>query len=317
MNDRIPERATALSRRAVMAVAAGAAAAALSPSRPIMAQTASASILTRPIPRSGEMLPAVGVGTWQVFDVGDSPEKSAALRPVIEALVAGGGKVIDTASAYGSSEAAVGHLVRLTGLRDQLFLATKCRVGSRASMSAEMQQSQRRLESQKIDLMQLHNVRDLNTDLGLFREWKAQGICRYFGITTSFNGDHTAVGAVAAREKPDFVQVNYSIAERAAESRVLPAAKDAGAAVLINEPFASGRLFRRVRGKPLPDWAAEFDAASWGQFFLKFILAYEAVTVVIPGTAKTEHMKDNLAAGRGKLPDRAMRARMVAFVDAL
>ena len=302
------------SRREVLA---GAAAAALSHSRPVMAQTASAAILMRPIPSTGEMLPAVGVGTWQVFDVGDSPEKSAALRPVIEALVAGGGKVIDTASAYGSSEAAVGHLVRLTGLRDQLFLATKCRVGSRAAMSAEMQQSQRRLQSQKIDLMQLHNVRDLNTDLGLFRDWKAQGICRYFGITTSFNGDHTAVGAVAAREKPDFVQVNYSIAERAAESHVLPVAKDAGAAVLINEPFASGRLFRRVRGKALPDWAAEFDAATWGQFFLKFILAHEAVTAVIPGTAKAEHMKDNLAAGRGRLPDRALRARMVAFVDGL
>ncbi len=317
MSNRIPERATSLSRRAAIAVAAGAAASALTRSTPASAEAASTSILNRPIPHGGEMLPAVGVGTWQVFDVGDSPEKSAALRPVVEALVAGGGKVIDTATGYGSSEAVVGHLARMTGLRDQLFLATKCRVGSRASMTAEMQQSQRRLQTQKIDLMQLHNVRDAKTDLGLLREWKAQGICHYFGITTSFNGDHAAIAAVTGRDKPDFVQVNYSIADRTAESRVLPAAKDAGAAVLINEPFASGGLFRRVRGKPLPDWAAEFDAATWGQFFLKFILAHEAVTVVIPGTAKAEHMKDNLAAGRGRLPDRAMRARMTAFVDAL
>ena len=317
MSQRIPENNIRLSRRAVIAVAAGAAASALSRSTPALTQSASASILERPIPHGGEMLPVVGVGTSIVFDVGDDPVKGKEIRAVVETLVAGGGKLIDTGSTYGTSESVVGNLAEQTGLRDKLFLATKCEVRSRAAMIAEMQQSQRWLKTQKIDLMQLHNVRDPKTDLGLFREWKAQGICRYTGITTSSASAHDAVAAVASREKPDFVQVNYSIADRAAEKRVLPAAKDAGAAVLTNLPFGRGGLFRLVRGKPLPDWAAEFDAASWGQFFLKFLIAHEAVTVVIPGTAKAEHMKDNLASGRGKLPDRATRARMAAFIDGL
>ena len=151
----------------------------------------------------------------------------------------------------------------------------------------------------------------------LYREWKQQGLCRYIGITTSFSGDHDAIAAVTEREKPDFVQVNYAVDDRNAEKRVLPAAKAAGAAVLCNVPFGTGALFSKVRGKPLPDWAAEFDAATWGQFFLKFLLAHDAVTAVIPATAKAEHMQDNLAAGRGRLPDTAMRGRMVAFIEQL
>ena len=281
---------------------------------PVSAQS---SILNRRIPSSGEMVPVVGVGTARVFNVGDDKERRAEIRKVIEALVAGGGKLIDTASAYGSSEGVVGDLVQEAGLRDKTFLATKIRVLNRAASIAEMEQGRRRLRTQKIDLEQLHNVRDSNTDLGLFREWKAAGVCRYFGITTSSNSDHEALTRVAVRQKPDFVQVNYSIIDREAEKRVLPTVKDAGAAVLINEPLGRGDLFRLVRGKPLPDWAAEFDAKTWGQFFLKFILGHDAVTVVIPATSKAEHMVDNLGAGRGKLPDQAMRARMVAFVDGL
>ncbi|HXL67934.1 MAG TPA: aldo/keto reductase [Xanthobacteraceae bacterium] len=303
----------ALSRRQVMALGVGAAAGALVGA----SAEAQAAILTRPIPHSGEMLPVVGLGTARVFNVGDDAGKRAEVRKVIEALVAGGAKLIDTAAAYGSSEGVVGDVVDAARLRDKVFLATKIAVRDRAASIAEMEQGRRRLRTQKIDLEQLHNVRDPNTDLGLFREWKAAGICRYIGITTSFNGDHGAVAAVVAREKPDFVQVNYSIADREAEKRVLPAAKDAGAAVLINEPLGTGGLFRLVRGKALPDWAAEFDAATWGQFFLKYLIANEAVTAVIPATSKAEHMVDNLGAGRGKLPDKAMRARMVAFIDGL
>src|SRR6185295_2830409 len=238
----------------------------------------------------GEMLPVVGLGTSIVFQIGTDPAERAQRRAVIEAMVAGGGSLIDTASAYGTAEAVVGDLVREARLRDKVFLATKCVVGSRASNVAEMQQSLRLLKTQKIDLMQLHNVSNPKTDLGLFREWKAGGICRYTGITTSTDGDHNAVAVVTQREKPDFVQVNYSLSDRAAEKRVLPAAKEAGSAVLCNLPFGRGALFRKVRDKPLPDWAAGFDAATWGQFFLKFLLSHEAVTAVIPGTTKAEHM---------------------------
>ncbi len=316
MSQRISDNASGISRRGLMAVAAGVAASAFA-RMPASAQTAGGSILNRPIPHGGEMLPVVGVGTSIVFDIGDDPVKGKELRAVVEALVAGGGKLIDTASTYGTSEPVVGNLAEQTGLRDKLFLASKGEVRTRAAMIAEMEQSRTRLRTKKIDLMQLHNVRDPKTDLGLYRDWKAQGLCRYIGITTSSDSAHDAIAAVTGREKPDFVQVNYSLTDRAAEKRVLPASKDAGAAVLINLPFSRGGLFRLMRGKTLPDWAAEFDAATWGQFFLKFLLAHEAVTVVIPGTAKAEHIKDNLAAGRGKLPDPAMRARMVAFIDGL
>jgi diketogulonate reductase-like aldo/keto reductase len=301
-----------LSRRDVMALGAGAAAGALA-GAPAQAQ---AAILTRPIPSSGEMLPVVGVGTSIAFNVGNDPEKRKDIRAVLEALVAGGGKLVDTAPSYRTAEDVTGDLMEEARLRDKIFVATKVAVRDRAATIAEMQQSQRRLKTQKFELEQLHNVTDAKTDLSLFREWKRQGICRYFGITTSDGGDHAALAAVAKREKPDFVQINYSLGDRDAE-KVLPGFRDGGAAVLINMPFGRNQLFRMVRGKALPDWAAEFDAKSWGQFFLKYLIANEAVTAVIPATSKAEHMTDNLGAGRGRLPDRAMRARMVAFIDGL
>ena len=300
-----------MNRRHVLALGA---AAALARALPAFAQ--GAPLLRRPIPRTGEMLPAVGVGTSIVFNVAEDKAKRAEIRAVLEALVAGGGTLIDTAPSYRTSEAVIGDLLQEAKLRDKVFIATKVAVRERAATVAEMQQSQRRLKTQKFELEQLHNVTDPNTDLGLFREWQRQGLCRYFGITTSDERHHAALAAVARREQPDFVQINYSIADRAAE-KLLPAFKDQGAAVLINMPFGRDRLFRLVRGKTLPDWAAEFDAKTWGQFFLKYLLANEAVTAVIPATSKAEHMLDNLGAGRGKLPDRAMCARMVGFIDSL
>jgi aryl-alcohol dehydrogenase-like predicted oxidoreductase len=300
-----------LSRRAVLAAGAAAALSRLPPAH------AEAAMLRRPIPHSGEMLPAIGVGTSQVFNIGADAGERAERRAVIETLVAGGGSLIDTASTYGRAEGVVGDLVAEAGLRDKVFIATKGEVRSRAAEVAEFQQSLQLLKTPKVDLMQLHNVRSPQQDLAIYREWKQGGLARYIGITTSFEGDHDAIAAVTEREKPDFVQVNYAINDRNAEKRVLPAAKAAGAAVLCNVPFGRGDLFRRVRGRPLPDWAGEFDAASWGQFFLKFLLAHAAVTAVIPGTAKAEHMRDNLAAGRGRLPDAAMRARMVAEIERL
>lgn len=299
------------SRREVIAAAS---ALMVSGSLPACAQEA---IRTKPIPHSGEQLPIVGLGTSVVFQIGKDPNERAQRREVLQALVQGGGTLIDTASTYGSAEMVVGDLVEEEKLHEKVFIATKGEVRSRSAMIAEFQESLRRLKTPKVDLMQLHNVRDAGQSLALYREWKSAGLTRYTGITTSFNNDHEAVAACTAREKPDFVQVNYSITDRTAENRVLPAAKDAGAAVLCNLPFGRGGLFRLVRGKELPEWAAEFDAKSWAQFFLKFMLSHEAVNAVIPGTADAAHMKDNLGAGLGRLPDTAMRKRMAEYVEKL
>jgi aryl-alcohol dehydrogenase-like predicted oxidoreductase len=322
MNDRKPSGDFSFSRRGMLGVSAGAVIGALSRAAPARGEFElppfSSRSIRRPIPSSGELLPVVGLGTSQVFQIGTDAAERAQRRAVIEAMVlSAGGGLIDTASTYGTAEGVVGDLVAAVGVRDKIFLATKCEVRSRAATINEMQESLRRLKTSKIDLMQLHNVSDPKTDLALFRDWKAQGTFRYIGITTSSNGDQDAIAAVTAHEKPDFVQVNYSITDRDAEKRVLPAAKDNGAAVLCNLPFGRGELFRKVRGKPLPEWAAEFYVDSWGQFFLKFLLSNDAVTVVIPGTEKPEHMKDNLGAGRSLMPNPATRQRMIALIEAL
>jgi aryl-alcohol dehydrogenase-like predicted oxidoreductase len=307
----MPKLRSDFSRREMIA---GASALAVSSSLPSFAQEA---MRTKPIPHSGEQLPVVGLGTSVVFQIGKDPNERAQRRDVLQALVQGGGNLIDTASTYGSAEMVVGDLVAEEKLRDKVFVATKGEVRSHNAMIAEFQESLRRLKTPKVDMMQLHNVREPGQSLALYREWKDAGLTRYIGITTSFNSDHEAITACTAREKPDFVQVNYSIADRAAENRVLPAARDAGAAVLCNLPFGRGGLFRLVRGKELPDWAAEFDAKTWAQFFLKFMLSHDAVNAVIPGTADAAHMKDNLGAGRGRLPDALMRKRMAEYIEKL
>jgi aryl-alcohol dehydrogenase-like predicted oxidoreductase len=268
-------------------------------------------------PAFGESLPVVGLGTSQVFEVGDDPARRQACAEVLKTLVAGGGKLIDTAPSYGTAESVVGDLLAATDLSGRVFLATKLEDYDRTTAAAQLHASLQRLRTNRVDLMQLHNVDNPNQDLAILREWKSQGFCRYIGITTSFGGDFDAVEAVVRRQKPDFLQVNYSLADRAAEKRVIPAAAEVGAAVLTDLPFARNRLFRAVRGQKLPEWAADFDATSWAQFFLKYLLGNEAVTAVIPGTANAEHMADNLGAGRGRLPDAAQRARMVAFFEAL
>jgi len=262
-------------------------------------------------------LPVVGLGTSQVFEIGGDPAQRQACAEVLKTLVAGGGTLIDTAPSYGSAERVVGDLLAATGLNGRVFLATKLEDYERGTAAAQLSASLQRLRTNRVDLMQLHNVSDPHQDLAILREWKSQGYCRYFGITTSSGGDFAAVEAVARREKPDFLQVNYSLGDRAAEKRVIPAAAEVGAAVLTDLPFGRNRLFRAVRGQQLPEWAAEFDAASWGQFFLKYLLGNPAVTAVIPGTSNPEHMADNLGAGRGRLPDAAQRQRMVAFFEAL
>jgi aryl-alcohol dehydrogenase-like predicted oxidoreductase len=301
-----------MERRDFIALAGALGAASLLPSL-ATAQTSTEPVITKAIPGTGERMPAVGLGTSRVFDVGGDTAKRAALVQVLRNLVAGGGKIIDTASSYGSAEGVVGDLVVQTGLRRQVFIATKLE----APDAAELRGSLQRLHTEQVDLLQLHNVRNPKQGLGQFRDWKAAGVCRYVGITSTYHGDFDAVEAVLAREKPDFLQIDYSLDDREAEKRLLPLAAEVKTAVLTALPFGRGRLFRAVRGKALPEWAKEFDAGSWAQFFLKFLIGSAAVTAVIPGTADAGHMSDNLGAMRGRLPDATQRKRMVELLQSL
>ena len=276
------------------------------------------ALQTRRIPVSGEALPIIGIGTAVIFDFENDAAKYDDRRRVMRTLVAGGGKLIDTAHSYGRAEDRVGELTADLGLRERLFLATKFSYSnSREAATESMQNSLRRLKTTSVDLMQAWNVADANYDLGLLREWKRQGICRYTGMTISQTRSYEAIGKVLTREKPDFFQVNYSLGDREAEERLLPAARDAGAAVLINLPFGRNSLFKKSAGKPLPGFAAEIGVTSWAQLFLKFILSHPAVTAVIPGTDKPEYMQDNLQAGRGFMPDAALRRRIIDYWEAL
>jgi aryl-alcohol dehydrogenase-like predicted oxidoreductase len=277
--------------------------------RPADAQDVN-TLITRAIPSSGETLPAVGLGTASIFDSDDAESRGKA-DAVVKALLANGGRLIDTASTYGDAEKVLGAVIT-PEQRAKLFIATKAEEPN----AAEVKRSLARLKTHKVDLLQLHNVGSPRQSLARFKAWKAEGLCRYIGITSTFHGDFNAVEAVLKREKPDFVQIDYSLDNRLAESRILPLAAEVKAGVLTALPFGRGRLFRAVRGKPLPDWATGF-AGSWAQFFLKFLLSDPRVTAVIPGTGDPKHMADNIGAMRGRLPDAAERKRMVAFVETL
>jgi aryl-alcohol dehydrogenase-like predicted oxidoreductase len=265
--------------------------------------------LSRAIPSSGERLPAVGLGTAGVFNSADGVSKAAS---VLQALIENGGRLIDTASTYGNAESVLGEVIESGKLREKVFIATK----SEAPDPAEFKRSLARLKTAKVDLMQLHNVSDPQQSLSRFREWKAQGLCRYVGITSTYHRDFAAVEAVLKREKPDFVQIDYSLDNRVAEQRILPLAAEVKAGVFTALPFGRARLFRAVRGKEIPGWARGF-AGSWAQFFLKYLLSDPRVTAVIPGTSDAAHMIDNLGAMRGPLPDPDQRQQMVAFAEAL
>jgi aryl-alcohol dehydrogenase-like predicted oxidoreductase len=282
------------------------------------ASEAAQSLIVRPIPHSrGETLPVIGVGTAGVFDVGASPQDRSAPTEVLRALVAGGGTIIDTAPSYGEAETVIGGILTDTGLRPRVFIATKLEHYRAGKEAEEARESLRRLGTDQVDALQLHNVRDPGQDMAGLNALKAQGLCRYTGITTTYKGDYAAAEAILKRTKPDFLEIDYAIDNRDAEERLLPAAVEAGAAVLVARPFGRGQLFRKALGRKLPDWAADFGCASWGQFFLKFILADPAVTAVIPGTDKVEHMIDNLAAGRGRLPDAKERIRMRQYLESI
>jgi diketogulonate reductase-like aldo/keto reductase len=258
------------------------------------------------------MLPAVGIGTWRVFDVGTSDEARAPIKDVLRRFAELGGRAIDSSPMYGAAETVVGDVATEVGVLDRLFLATKVWTSGRESGIRQMDESFRRLRTARVDLMQIHNLLDWSTHLRTLRDWKANGRIRYVGVTHYTESAYDELERVLRAEALDFVQVNYSVDERESERRIIPLARDRGVAIIANRPFAEGALFGRVRGKPLPAWAAEIECDSWAQIFLKWILGNPAVTCVIPGTGKLEHLLDNMKAATGRLPDPAMRARIAA-----
>jgi diketogulonate reductase-like aldo/keto reductase len=318
-----------ITRREATKLIGASAAGLLLPVHASFAQTKSESstMLTRAIPSSGEKLPVIGLGTWRTFDVDLTLDNRRQLGDVLSLFMKLGGRVIDTSPMYGRAEDVVGDLTATLGIRDRfatanpsgggLFLATKVWTRGKENGIRSMERSMVRLRTKQIDLMQVHNLVDVQTHLATLREWKVLGRIRYIGITHYEAGAFGEVEKIMRSEKLDFVQINYSIMEREAEERVLPLAQERGIAVIVNRPFGGGDLFNRVRSKTLPEWSAEFNCRSWAQFFLKWIVANPAVTCVIPATDKAGHLEDNMQAGIGRLPDPKMRQRMVESVGSL
>lgn len=269
----------------------------------------------RKIPASDEMLPVVGVGTWRTFDVGARPANRAPLAEVLRLLFDAGGSAIDTSPMYGSAEAVVGDLLSAANTRAKAFIATKVWTTGRDNGLTQMRNSLRLLKTDRIDLMQIHNLVDWRAHLPTLQAWKAEGRIRYLGITHYTQSAHDELESVMRAEKWDFVQVNYALDDRAVERSLLPLAAERGIAVIVNQPFGGGGLLRKLLSRKLPEWAGETGATSWAQLLLKFVLANPAVTCVIPGTGKPEHMADNLRAGFGVYPDAALLKRMIAEID--
>ncbi|MFC5411880.1 aldo/keto reductase [Larkinella bovis] len=273
-------------------------------------------MLNRPIPVSKENLPVVGIGTWQTFDVTGTAEKEPLLQ-ALKAVQQAGGKMIDSSPMYGRSEEVVGDLTAKSGFQNQFFYATKVWTRGREAGIRQMEESMQKMKRSALDLMQIHNLVDWKTHLETLKAWKAAGKIRYIGITHYTDSRHDELIDILSKEPIDFVQFNYSILSRNAEKRLLPTARDKGVATIINQPFAEGRLFSRVKGKELPAWANENEIHSWAQFFLKFLIGHPAVTCVIPGTSNPKHAADNMLAGHGRQPDAALREKMAALIGGL
>jgi diketogulonate reductase-like aldo/keto reductase len=271
------------------------------------------TILKRKIPVSGELIPAIGLGTWQTFDTGNDTEELNALKQVLKSLVANGASVIDSSPMYGNSETVVGNLSAELNIRKKLFLATKVWTSGREAGIEQMNHSFKKMQTELIDLMQVHNLIDASTHIKTLKDWKEKGKIRYWGLTHYVSDAYPEMMRLIKKDKPDFIQFNYNISSREAENVLLPMAKDNGIAVIINRPFEEGALFATVKGKTVPPWASEYGIKSWGQFFLKFILSHPAVSCVIPGTSKVKHMEDNLGAAFGNLPDEAGRRKMIQY----
>jgi diketogulonate reductase-like aldo/keto reductase len=301
-----------ISRRSFGKTALGAAAVALS-GGPSMAQ----AILRKPIPKTGEPLPVIGLGTWQTFDVSTGEAVRAPLKTVLQEFVRAGGSVVDSSPMYGSSESVTGDLAQQLNLHKQLFFATKVWTSGRDAGIRQMEESFRRLRTKHMDLLQVHNLVDYRSHLETLRRWKEQGRVRYVGVTHYTASAYDDLARVLAAEELDFVQLNYSLAEREAEKRLLPLAAEKRLAVLVNRPFAEGKLFRKTSGKALPPWAKEISCASWAQFFLKYIISHPAITCAIPATSKVDHLIDNMRAGLGELPNAPDRERMARYFESL
>jgi diketogulonate reductase-like aldo/keto reductase len=273
--------------------------------------------LLRPIPKTGETIPAVGLGTWQAFDVAGDAAETAQAREALKTLVDLGGRVIDSSPMYGSAESISGELADELGVKSKLFVATKVWTSGKQAGIRQMQDSMKKLRVERLDLMQVHNLADASTHLATLREWKKAGRVRYLGVTHYNAGAHGDLEKAIKPGDLDFVQLNYSLAEPEADRRLLAVAAASRTAVIVNRPFAEGAMFGRVRGKALPEWAKEIGCATWAQFFLKWILGHPAVTCAIPGTRNAKHVADNLGAAVGALPDEATRRRMAAHFSSL
>ena len=274
-------------------------------------------MLTRTIPGTGETLPVIGLGTWQVFDVGADAAARAPLRDVLRTFFAAGGRMVDSSPMYGTSESVVGDLCTDLSICEPLFVATKVWTSGREAGIQQMGTSFKRLRVEKMDLMQVHNLLDVATHTKTLADWKAKGRVRFVGITHYTSSAYADVEKWLKTGQYDFLQINYSLAERESAQRLLPLARERKVAVIANRPFAEGAMFRRVRGKPVPEWAKEAGMATWAQYFLKWIVSHPAVTCAIPGTGRADHLADNLAAGAGPLPDEALRTRMAEHFDSL
>ncbi|MGB5165049.1 MAG: aldo/keto reductase [Woeseiaceae bacterium] len=281
------------------------------------ASAAAEDIIYRKIPASGEQIPVIGLGTNR-YGVGNDQQGRAPLRAALQRFQELGGTLIDTAPMYRSSETVLGDLISDLGIRDKLFIATKAdeQPGGEATVR-QMESSAKKLRSDSFDLMQVHNLRGWQEALAAMRAWKEEGRIRYIGITTSRESEYKDFEMVMRQEPLDFIQINYSLEQRTAAERILPLAADNGVAVIINRGFGGGRIFDAVGDQPLPEWAAEFDCASWAQFLLKYAISHPAATAAIPGMTKVRHVEDNMMAARGRLPDAEQRQRQEAFFDSL
>ena len=278
---------------------------------------AATNLIQRPIPSTGELLPVIGMGTSRTFDAAGDAASLAALEAVMAAFLAGGGTVIDSSPMYGNAESRVGDLVRGMPEKPKMFAATKVWTTGREAGIEQMEQSARRMAVDRFDLIAVHNLLDWRTQLATLKQWTAEGKVRYLGITTSHGRDHAQFLQLMRDEPLDFVQFSYNIDNRVAEQELLPLAQDRGIATMINRPYQRGALFARSRGRELPDFARELGCASWGQFYLKFILAHPAVTCIIPASSKAKHMRDNMGANFGPVPDAAARDEMLRFYQTL
>lgn len=273
-------------------------------------------ILRRAIPGTKELLPIIGMGTWQTFDIGEGKEDRNKMKSILSAFYNRGGRVLDSSPMYGRSEDVLGDLTADLKLLGKFFMATKVWTSGASQGIQQMNSSMSKMRTQPMDLMQVHNLVDVKTHLRTLQEWKAKGKIRYIGLTHYVVSAHDDLERLIRSEEIDFIQVNFSIQTRNAEKSLLPLAQEHGVGVLINRPYEGGSLFRRVKGKELPAWAKEWDIASWGQFFLKYIVSNPAVTCAIPATSKLHHLEDNMGAAFGRLPDEKTRKKMVAYFEA-